>query len=155
MLNVGQFRAEVVHPVLEHLGMWSQAAENLIVGTALQESALTYLKQLGGGPALGFFQMEPVTHDDIWKNYLDYREDLSQLVQGFTSSWPATLSDQLIGNLPYACVMARIKYARQPEALPAADDIEALGQYWKTYYNTAQGAGTVDEFVANYRKSAS
>ena len=49
----------------------SQEAENLLMGTAAQESALgEYIRQLGNGPALGIFQMEPETFDDIVRNYL-------------------------------------------------------------------------------------
>lgn len=53
----------VVRPVLRVMSAWSQPAEDLVMGTAAQESRLTYLRQLGGGPALGLWQMEPATHD--------------------------------------------------------------------------------------------
>ena len=47
MLNVEQFRLYVVRPVLNYLELGGAAAEQLLVGTALTESKLTYLKQIG------------------------------------------------------------------------------------------------------------
>ena len=58
----------------------------------------------------------------------------------------------MIGNLYYAAAMARVHYLRRPEALPPAGDVEALGQYWKNFYNTFLGKGTVEEFVENYHR---
>lgn len=47
----------------------SSSAVNLLLGTAAQESAFgTYLRQIGGGPARGVFQMAPATAKDIWEN---------------------------------------------------------------------------------------
>lgn len=150
MLSVKQFRVDIVRPVLLHLEMWSKAAENLMVGTALQESGLTYLRQVGGGPALGVFQMEPKTHDDIWKNYLMFRAKILLRVNDYKNLSPS--ENMLIGNLNYATAMARVHYYRRSEPLPDADDIESLGEYWKYFYNTPAGAGTVEEFIENYKK---
>jgi len=151
MLDIKQYTAEIVIPTLEHLALYSKAAENLIVGTAVQESHLTYLRQVGGGPALGVCQMEPATHDDIWENYLSYRSELKNRVDRLLAPYKPKV-EQLVGNMPYAVAMTRVHYMRVPHALPSADDAEALGQYWKAHYNTEQGAGTVAEFVLNYRK---
>src|SRR5260221_162978 len=65
-----------------------QAPVELLLGTALQESGLTYRVQLGGGPARGLFQMEPNTHDDIWDNFLKYRVPLATAVRAFLAGDP-------------------------------------------------------------------
>ena len=39
-----------------------------------------------------------------------------------------------------------------PGPPPPAGDIEALGHYWKRYYNTAEGAGNEAYFADLYRK---
>lgn len=161
MLNVTQFRADVVAPVLSVLGQWNAimntpSAENLLVGTALQESSLTYLRQLGGGPALGVMQVEPNTHDDVWSNFLDFRNDLAGVVKGLSAGATSgtNAANQLTWNLGYSVAIARVIYWRIPDALPAADDIQGLGQFWKDHYNTAGGAGTAEEWVANYQRYA-
>lgn len=157
MIDVQQFRTRVVQPVLQTLGGWNSAmntpaAENLLVGTAIQESHLTYLAQLGGGPALGIMQVEPNTHDDVWTNYLAYRNDLAEVVSGF-SAGTGHSADQLPWNMAYCVAIARLVYWRQPDPMPSnPEDLESLGDYWKAHYNTAGGAGTAQEWVENYQK---
>ena len=110
MIDLTQFRSDIVRPILEKLDLWSGAAENLLVGTSLVESGLFYVRQLRGGPALGFFQMEPATHDDIWRNYLAYRGDLRDRVEQLFG-WrgdvpnPVARAKQLVWNAGYAAVM--------------------------------------------------
>lgn len=152
MLNVQQFRLNVVRPVLQDIGAHSQAAENLVLGTALQESNLHYLRQLGDGPARGLYQMEPATHDDIWDNYLTFRAELRGRVSSFLVDGRER-TEQLVWNLAYATAMCRIHYMRVPHPLPAATDIPGLAAYWKQHYNTPQGKGTVAEFAEKFDKA--
>jgi hypothetical protein len=140
MLDVGQFRRLVVAPALHHVGLWSPAAENLLVGTAIQESRLRYLEQLGGGPARGVYQIEPTTHRDLFENWR-------------AGQWVARHPDAaLVTDLAYATVVCRLIYYRRPEPMPGADDIEGLARYWKAHYNTSLGKGTAANFVLNYRE---
>ena len=153
MLNVQQFRINIVEDTLAMIGERSVSAVELLLGTAIQESSLTYLVQLGGGPAAGLFQMEPATHNDIWKNYLSFREDLALrvLTLSFTPGTPNAM--EMIGNMHYACAMARMLYKRVPEALPEAGDVEGMANYWKEHYNTHEGAGTVEEYIENWHEA--
>ena len=146
-LNIHQFTTHVIRPTLHQIGLHSDSAENLLLGTALVESGqLHYLHQLGAGPAHGIYQMEPRTHEDIWTNYLEYHKELRRQVLAFIAPVPEPV-DQLVTNLAYATVMTRIFYLRKPNALPAADDIRGLANYWKDHYNTHLGAGKADTFV--------
>ncbi|MFT9424981.1 MAG: hypothetical protein ABF570_07600, partial [Acetobacter syzygii] len=72
-LDLAQFKALLVRPVLAQIGLAGAAAVPLVTGTALVESGLVWLRQNGGGPALGLWQMEPATHDDCWRNFLAFR----------------------------------------------------------------------------------
>jgi len=120
--------------------MYSEAAVNLMLGTALTESRLSALMQYGGGPALGFFQIEPLTLDDIYKRYLQ-REDKKELLGRVHQFMTARdIHEQVISNLPFAVIMARVRYWMVPEALPAYDDVEAL----------EPGSGTIQGFIENY-----
>ena len=157
-LNLSQFRDYVVVPALEQLGYYSLAAEQLVMGTLAQESNGTYLKQLGNGPAMGLFQMEPATHKDLWLNFIRYRPVLSEKLLNMTSDsvdecfdingWPD--HNALVWNNRYAAAMCRVHYLRKPEVLPKANDIEGLASYWKRFYNTIHGAGAVQEFIENF-----
>lgn len=148
-----QFRECIIEPVLHFLDLYSPAAVELLMGTAAQESHFgTYLKQIDG-PALGIYQIEPATHRDLWDNFLTHRRDLSAKLGNLTSAgWPLDSKERLIGNLYYATAVARLIYYRDPQPLPAHDDLPGLAAYWKRVYNTAKGKGTVKEFLKNYRR---
>lgn len=152
MIDIQQFRDLVVRPVLLDMDMWSPAAEELLVGTAVHESGgLTYIQQLGGGPALGVFQIEPATHDDVVLRYAAARSDIHEKLK----RWSVRMThEELPWNLAYGCAVARVKFYMDPAPMPAANNIVALGEYWKRIYNTELGAGTVSEWVYHYNKWA-
>ncbi len=147
MIDREQFIDLIIEPTLEDLGLYSTAAVELVLGTALQESRLTYIKQLGVGPALGVCQMEPRTHDDIWDNFLAYREKLKQL----TSEIGGPDAVEMIWNLRYSVAMCRLHYRRVRFALPQAGDLKGQASYWKAHYNTDLGRGTTEEYISNWR----
>lgn len=143
-----QFRARIVRPVLHALRLWSPAAECLVMGTAMHESHLQYLKQLGQGPALGVFQMEPATYTDIWNNFLAYQAELARLVSQFSISNPD--AQEMEGNLYFATAMCRVHYRRVKDVLPPHHQARALAEYWKKHYNTVLGKGTVEQALPHF-----
>ena len=148
-MNAEQLRLYLIRPTLEYLGMGGLNAENLLLGTAAQESALgQYIKQVGGGPAEGIFQMEPMTESDIWENFIVYNNALEAKMRMLLIP-NSTGMPQLIINLAYSVAMARLQYRRFPEPLPA--DVEGMAALWKKRYNTFSGKGTALEFIENYR----
>ena len=150
-IDAGQLRDYVIVPALTEIDMCSDAAVNLVFGTAATESDMgRYLHQKGGGPALGIYQMEPATHDDIWRNYLCYKPKLAQKVREFHND--RYQSRDLIGNLWYATIMCRIHYYRSPMMLPDAQDLDSLAKMWKKVYNTELGKGKAEDFIEKYNK---
>lgn len=158
-IDPGHLRDHVIRPVLARLdevapGIASRAAERLLIGTALAESeGGRWLVQLGGGPARGPWQMELATHDDIWSNFLAYRDALAGCVDAMKSGHKPP-QRELVTNLDYAAALARVHYWRVAEPLPAADDIEGLGWYWRRHYNTLAGAGRAEEFMRRLERAA-
>lgn len=153
-LDAKQFRLLVIRPTLLEIRLWSLAAERLLLATALHESdGLRYLRQLPDGPALGLYQMEPATHDDIWRTWLRFRPLVSARVAGLTAASPLACppAGRLVADLDYATAMARLRYRRAPDALPDAEDLTAIAAYWKRHYNTAAGRGDVADFAAHSR----
>lgn len=149
-MNLEQLRELVIRPALKHIDLWSAAAENLVLGTALVESKAEYIHQVRG-PALGLWQMEPATHDDIWANYLRYQHELTDKLDELTT--PAAIThgaQELIGNLYYGAAMCRILYRRVREPLPSERDAEGMARYWKRFYNTELGAGTVEKALPRF-----
>ena len=141
-----EFLTLIIEPVLCHLEAFSPAASQLLLGTAVHESGgLRHRRQVGGGPARSYFQMEGATHDDIWDNYLRYKSDLKAKVEALIQPG-ADKHHELEHNDNYAAAMARVHYRRVPAALPSFNDLDAQANYWKQYYNTPLGAGTPTKF---------
>jgi len=145
MIDPVQFGLHVIRPTLQALDLWSPAAGRLLLGTAIAESGLSHLKQIHG-PALGLYQIEPATHEDLYENFLAYREPRRRELRAFTVP-NRPVADQLIWNLAYATAVARLIYYRRPEPLPPADDLRGQAEYWKAHYNTSAGKGTVKHYI--------
>ena len=139
---------EVVEPVVEILG-GGQAAAQLVYRTGLAESGYATRRQYGDGPARGYWQMEPATHDDIVNNFLAYRNELWNKVREASDVRLDTGFDAetLETNDRYACAMCRVHYMRVPASLPYYGALEAQAEYWKKHYNTPLGKGTVEHFI--------
>lgn len=150
-LNLKQLRTEIVVPVLDSLNMNSLAAQRLVIGTGLAESNFEFLRQYPAGPAMGVYQIEIATHDDLWRNYLAYHPDMRAAVERWIIPGQPR-AKQLCGNLYYATAMCRIFYRRVKAPMPAADDWEGFAHYWKQYYNTYKGKGTVEGFLLKTTK---
>jgi len=141
----------LIQKTLKPVQLWSPDAEELLMATAAQESHLgQYRRQTGGGPALGIFQMEPATFNDIWLNYLAYHKNLEADLCALATTQPPR-PVEMVTNDAFAILMARVHYLRAPGSLPAASDLEGLWAYYKAHWNTPLGAATHDQFTNNYR----
>lgn len=136
---------KVIKITLTPADMWSQEAEDLLVGTAIHESAgMKRITQYGGGPALSYFQMEPDTLNDLYDNYLKFHLDKKKLLDELKIP-RMNLEENLLTNLPFAIMAARLQYYRRPEPIPTT--IEGQATYWKTFWNTHLGAGTTEQYI--------
>jgi len=108
------------------------AVDLLMETCAVESDFMTYNKQIGG-PALGIFQMEPDTLHDIRVNYIKYRPELREFLEG-------NLLD-----VEFAIIAARIHYMRVSTPIPSTRLLRA--KYWKQYYNTHLGRGTVEKYM--------
>lgn len=166
MIDYTQFRELVVVPTLKYLHTcipFSEESVDLLMMTAAHESkGGTYLKQING-PALGIYQMEPETEEDIWENYLDYRRKIWEKLEKLTGT--AILLDRdgedLIHNLAYATAMARVHYFRVPSPLPERsrflpeehaeeEYLRELAMYAKEHYNTHLGKATPEAYYRDF-----
>lgn len=150
MFKYNQFKEVIVRPVLDDLQMYSENAETLLMFTAGAESlGGTYLTQVKG-PALGVFQCEPDTHYDIWFNFIKYRSGLMNIMALKFAVNNIPEAFRLVYDLRYAAAIARIHYLRVKEPLPNKDNIEAVYEYYKKYYNTVKGKSSQSKAIANY-----
>ena len=146
---------ELIRHTLKKLGMWSEQAEELVFLTGLVESGYKYISQIGSGIARSFWQVESATAKDAIDNYLIYRKLRLRKVakiMNVSSKKLSSMSDNdlkefLWGNIVAGIVFCRLKYWRVPKPLP--NDLDGMANYWKKYYNTESGAGTIAHFMEN------
>lgn len=116
-------------------------AIDLLLGTSAQESHLgTYLRQTNG-PALGAFQMEPVTFQWV-QEWAEHRYQ-PRLIGG-------RRSQEMEWDLRLAIIAARLNYLSKPRSIPVT--LEGQASYWKKYWNMYIGKGTISEYMANWRR---
>jgi len=152
-LQAQQFREHVIRPTLHEIGLWSEAAENLLLGTALVESdGLRFVRQIRG-PALSYYQIEPATHHWLVEEWLQHpkRVDLKVKILALRAPVPDHV-EQLVTNLAYATAVCRLRYWIVRDPLPPADYLDGLAAYWKVNYNTVHGKGDPAKFVKMYRQ---
>ena len=139
------FKAQYVQPALIQIGLWSPVAERLMIGTAAIESRFIYVRQISGGPGLGYWQMERETHDDLWNRFLRRAQyvGLAKKIQALLNGAAPDVSVCLT-NHRYAAAMARVKYLSCSGAIPLSLDGQA--RYWKSKYNCSPRGRSVEDY---------
>lgn len=150
MLKADQLRELIIKPALYDLVLLSDEAVELLVFTcAVESDGGTYIKQLDG-PALGIYQMEPATYNDIWQNYIAFKSSiLMKLLYNFNAPKMPD-ENRLLWDLRFATAMTRLHYERVNELIPAPDNIPSIYDYYKAHYNTALGAADKEKCLAAY-----
>jgi hypothetical protein len=136
----------------------------LLLGIAAHESHLVERRQRGFGwesnrGAWGLWQMEEVAVAEVCR-YLALRPDVSVRVGRFVFGWdvPAewwrsfdngTLLRALSGWPRLGVALARVYLLRIPKPVPRGYLDQA--EYWKRWWNTEAGKGTVKEYLRNWQ----
>jgi len=149
IFTADDLRHLVIRDTLQYLNDWSQAAENLLLGTAAQESGL------GGwnkGRRVGLYHITPAMHRAVWDKYLINNPSLASEVRGMAGqhSFLRSPHGELITNLKYATAIAWMIYRRCGQKLPDAHNIVELGKFWHRYFHP-KAKGTVADFVSSYQ----
>jgi hypothetical protein len=156
-------RELVIRPVLESLNDWSQAAENLLLGTAAHESAIGFRLQQTETDTLGLYRISPQAHLQLWDQFLVGDPELASRVRGFASQQQFLKAPhhELITNLSYASAVAWMIYKSRNVQLPHEENIYGLAHTWFNHYaqrdptkdllinNSPQD---IERFATNYRK---
>lgn len=144
------FCEQIIRPALKVTNLWSPSAEALLLGTALVESNLNSVIQIGGGPALSWFQIEKATYADCIR-YLNTTRaknlKASILAACYMDTFPE--AESLKWNLRLATLIARVKYWMIEEPLPDSKDFIGLYNYYEKYYN-AGGKATAERGIPHF-----
>lgn len=124
-----------IKPTLEYLGMYSLAAEKLLLGTAAQESGFDPFCHHSNG--IGIYQITSREHRSIWDEYLAFIPDLASKVRGLASQhqFLKNPDQELAVNLSYSTAIAWIIYLQSERQLPCEDDAEGLSHFWKNNFS--------------------
>lgn len=142
-------------------GRYAESVARLLMGTAAAESLLRHRRQIGfsmenPNGAWGLWQTEQHAVADSVR-YLARRRDVLAAATRFA---PSVAEAMCAGALPrmhmirdddrLAVLFARLHYLRVAEAVP--DDLRGQAGYWKKYYNTRLGKGTVEGYMDKWRQ---
>ncbi len=149
IFTADDLRHLVIRDTLNYLDDWSLAAENLLLGTAAQESGL------GGwnkGRRVGLYHITPTMHRAVWDKYLVNNPSLASEVRGMAGqqSFFRAPHGELVTNLKYATAIAWMIYRRANQQLPDAQNPIELGKFWHRHFHP-KAKGTVADFVSNYQ----
>ena len=149
MIDFAQMRNLVVIPTLKEIPVgYSVAATQAVMMIIAHESkGGKYLKQMGGGPALGPIQMEPTTYYDTWKHGDSIVKNamILGIIQRTDEIPPA---EQLLTDLRLNVFMARQRLFMKPGALP--EDIVQASKYLKQHWNSTGGKAHELSYANDY-----
>lgn len=149
-MRPAHLREYVIKPTLCLLNVYSPDAEDLLVGIACAESNCgEFLAQTLSGPALGIYQCEKASAEEVLSYLIKRKPELYKQVMSLATD-QLSLEDNLRGNLFFATAVARCFFLRFKEEIPKTK--EGMAEYWKKYYNTPLGKGTKDGFLRKWKE---
>jgi hypothetical protein len=149
------------------------ATAMLLLGTAAQESNFKWERQRSPkwDGAVGGFSKWQVEVSSIMQTRDGLRDVRLERALSLVFNDPKATGDSLVkvpidqllwalkfeDNDHLGVLFAREHYRRVPAPIPvsmnglaSANQIGQLAKYWKNYYNTSLGSGTVEQFQKNY-----
>jgi len=155
-------REFIIRPTLILLDDWSEGVENLLVGTAAQESQLGYRMQASNETGLGIYRISAHTHLEVWDNYLVTDPESASRVRGLASQQQFLKSphNELISNLSYSTAIAWMIYKRHEVNIADCFSSTELAKLWAAYYchRDVQShqieftSSHIEQFIDSYEK---
>lgn len=151
ILTADDLRQWAIRDTLKYLDDYSLSAENLLVGTAAQESGLGIC--LHEGKRWGIYHLTTTAHKAVWDKYLIHNPELASRIRGMAGqrSFLKDPNAELITNLKYTTAIAWMVYRRCEQPLPEAEDVAGLAKYWHRHFHP-KPTGTEQQFIRNYRE---
>jgi hypothetical protein len=145
-----EMRHLVVRETLQELGDWSLDNENLLLGTAAQESGLGL--KLKEGRMAGIYRISPAAHRAVWDKYLIHKPDLASIVRGLAGqrSFLQNPHGELVTNLKYATAIAWLIYKKAGHELTKNSTPEQLAIFWHRHFH-ARATGRVEDYINTFR----
>ncbi|MFC6635075.1 hypothetical protein [Microbulbifer taiwanensis] len=151
-----ELRLLVIRPTLKHLRAWSPGMENLLLGTAAQESQLGFHLKQGRRHGLGIYQIQPHTHREIWDEFLIDHPALASKVRGLASQrdFLDHPHSELTTNLRYATAIAWLIYRDAGVHKVRECDVSTMARLWHQHFHHGPSASARD-FECSYARLVS
>ena len=149
-----------------------EEAARLLFGTAAQESAgFVYRRQITprwdgtvGGFSMWQLEQASIMNGLAQLNKTGVLQEKSArflygadwhkaILGGWPGRWDATFAMELLRSNcgdRLGVLLCRLHYLRCPGGIPEGP--EAQARYWKQFYNTSAGAGTVEQYLTNWAR---
>jgi len=151
-MNKEQLQTLIVEPVMRKIphGYSEEAVTAFMMCVAHESKRCTYIKQING-PALGFIQMEPATHNDTWKHGDSIWANALTLgiineVEHMQKIHPKP--ERLVYDIAYNVFMFRQRMFMKKGAIPK--DLHGISAYLKTHWNSAEGKAHFGSYYDDY-----
>lgn len=161
-MNIEQLIIYFIVPALDQLGYTTKLHQQFLTPNAVQLEVVTaapesdmcrYVEQKGAGHAMGWWQHELETANDLYDNWLPaYPQIEEKLADLMLPAFNGSVEQNLLSNPIYAAAMCRLQYFRHPEALPPLNDMGGMYMYYKKYWNSYKGATTAQRFRDDWHK---
>ncbi len=134
---------EICKEVVKVLG-GGEAAERLILETAIAETiGGTYRSPVRYHFGLGLCQFDKIAFEDVKERTSSKRQ--KAILERFNIDIKQVEYRELAYSPILSLICCRLFYLMKPGSIPAT--LQERGEYWKKYYNTYLGKGTVEGYV--------
>lgn len=121
-------------------------SKNLLIETCAVETGIGTIRDEYEAQGRGILQFDIVGFDDTQKRFGGkYPEIVAELAEHLGIHWHCVTFEMLEYAPLLSAVFCRAKYYLVPHAIPNTRAERA--QYWKTWYNSELGAGTVEHYL--------
>ena len=139
---------DIVANICQVLGNGAnESANKLILGTIAAETMLgEYKDPTPFRAGTGICQFDKIAFQDVKARTRKHNTKL--ILENFNIDIHKVTYDMLEYNPLLSIIFCRLFYKLIPAEIPS--DLYLMACYWKRYYNTEQGKGTVEHFIGNY-----
>lgn len=129
----------------KHLSCWSLYSEAVTELNAMlvahESLGCKFVRQIGGGPARSWWQIEKPTHDDVWDRSRSIHKNAAKA--GIKRDW-SKIEDPV-----YALFVARHIIMLDPNPVPTKPHDMAI--WCKEKWNTEAGKATPEKYLNDYQ----
>jgi len=121
----------------------NNTAVKLLIETAGAETGKGTINDRTKLAGMGITQFDWIGFTDVLDR--TRKKDREKILEYFDINIDWVRWEDLRYNPLLAMIFTRLKYKLIPEAIPS--DIKARAYYWKVYYNTEAGKGTISHYL--------